>query len=136
MTDVNQLTQAFQPLFVNSATAVPGLTDLTLSVIASAHAGVQLPTPPGGSTATPGSVPNQFAITNTSTTLYVCVGFGATAAAAVAAAVLAGDGAMGGITVAPNQTRVVSVPGNPQFVSAIASGAGPTIVTVAPGNGR
>lgn len=133
MSDINAITQAFKPLQANT---VPGLTDLGLSVIASAHAGQALPQPPGGTGATPDSSSKQFALTNTSTTLSVAFGFGQTAAQAVAAAVLPADAVVGGILVGPLQTRVVSIDGNPLFVSAIATGAGPTLVSVSPGNGR
>ena len=133
MSDINSITQAFKPVQGN---AVPGLTDLGLSVGASAHAGQQLPVPPAGTTQTAEGNPRQFKLTNTSTTLYVAFGFGLTSAQAVAAAVLPADGTVGGITVPPASSLIVTIEGNPQFVSAIASGAGPTLCTVTPGNGR
>ena len=131
--DINAITQAFKPLL--GATTPAGCT-LGLSVVAAAHAGIALPAPPGGAANTPDSQPKQFELVNTSTTLTVTFAFGLTAAIALAGAVIPGDGTVGGYTVGPGQTRVVSVDGSPLFVSAIASGAGPTLCFITPGNGR
>lgn len=130
MSDINQLTQAMKPL--NG----PNSSTLGLSVTAAAHTGVALPAPPGGAAATPDSAPKQFELVNTSATLTVSFAFGLTAAAAAAGAVQPADGTTAAYTVPAASTRVISIDGAPLFVSAIASGAGPTLCFVTPGNGR
>ena len=129
--DLNSISQAFRPVGGGQAVAT-----LALSVANTLHTGVQLPTPPGGSTATPDSAPTQFDVFNSHATSDIAIGFGATAAIAQANAVLPTDGVTGGYVVSHNSRVVLTIDGNPQFVAAIGSVVGPALLYVTPGNGR
>lgn len=129
--DINAITQAFKPLNGGQQAATLGL-----SVANTLHAGVQLPTPPGGASANPDSAPKQFDISNSNATSDIAVGFGATAAIAQANAVLPTDGTTGGYVVSHASRVVLTIDGNPQFVAAIGSVVGPALLYVTPGNGR
>lgn len=75
----------------------------------------------------------QAQITNTSSSLIVYVQFGVGSATAV---IPTADNAASGsmcYVLPPNSTQIVDVPKNANYVAAIASGAGPTLVYIAPG---
>jgi hypothetical protein len=96
-----------------------------LSVVATSHAAATI-TINGNETC------NYVYVVNTSTTLYVGVNFTPTGLAAT----LPGDGTTGNFVLPPASATIMTVPNgvgaNPLQVTAIASAAGPTVVTVTP----
>lgn len=126
MSDVNAVTQAFNPL--NGPTASTVVAAATASSVQ-----VTLPTPPGGVANTPDSAPKQFSVFNQSTTVTVFVAFGT---ASTAVATIASGSTPGSYPVGPGQTAIISVLGNPTTAAAIGSAAGPTNVYFTPGTGK
>lgn len=104
----------------------PSLTGtICLAVTASAHAGVAL-----GGDAFAGT---DIICFNQGTTVTTFIAFGATAAAAVANAVIPADGSpAGGIPIPPGWNTAFTL-GPGMFVSAIGSAAGPTNLFITPG---
>jgi hypothetical protein len=123
VTDINQISQAFNPLNGSNAS----------SVLIAATAGPQtvaLPANTDGSNNT-GS---QFAVDNAGAAgVYVFVAFGSTAALAAASI---STGATPGSYPCPPGKSVITVPGYSKFVGVIASAAGPTNVYITPGAGK
>ena len=96
-----------------------------LSVVATSHAAVAL-------TLFEGSQCNYVLFENTGT-LAAFVNMGTTAnGQTVAAAAVPGDGTAGGFTVLPGRPKVIACPTFPMSVTAIATAAGPTLITATP----
>lgn len=110
---------AFTPVYRPSGPTIG------LSVTASAHAAVQI-------TTSDGTQPSWALFVNPSTTLTVYVALGPTSGVAAAAA--PGDGTAGNFSLGPTQQIVLAVPyqAGSFWVTAIASAAGPTLLTVTP----
>lgn len=103
-------------------------TSLVLSVVASAHTAVQLSNMDGYSG-------GELLLSNQGTTVWVFVAFGATASAAQTNAAIPSDGAYGAVIPVPPGWQIgITVPPG-QFISAIASAAGPTNLWVTQGTG-
>lgn len=101
-------------------------TSLVLSVAASAKTAVQL-------TDLDGYAGGELLLSNQGTTVWIFVAFGATASAAQTNAAIPSDSAKGAvIPVPPGWQIAVTVPPN-QYISAIASAAGPTNLWVTQG---
>lgn len=101
----------------------PLTATLGLSVGATSHAAVALPANQDQC--------NYVNVVNTSTTLYVAV----TLSAAQTASTIPGDGTTGSYVIGPNQSVNLAAPIANQasiYATAIASGAGPTLVLFTP----
>jgi hypothetical protein len=111
---------AFTPVYRPSGPTIG------LSVTGSAHVAVQI-------TASDQTQPNYALFVNPSTTLTVYVALGSTSGN-VASASIPGDGTAGSFALGPTQQIVIPAPyiAGIFWVTAIASGAGPTLLTVTP----
>ena len=103
----------------------PSGPTLGLSVTGSSHAAVQI-------TTTDGTQPSYALFVNPSTTLTVYVNLGPSSG--VSAATIPGDGTAGSFALGPTQQIVMPAPysSGSFWVTAIASGGGPTLLTVTP----
>lgn len=132
MSDMNLISQAFAPLLG------PNGSTVAVTAAVSAPTGVALPQLPdiaaGAAVCADGRLPAQQFDCFNSGSVAAALGFGNTAAAAQAAAVLP-TGTPGSYTLPPGARVTLTIAGNPKYVSAIAVSS-TTVVYVTPGNGK